>query len=72
MDHGFSYFKLKSCLRPSRDFYNLPTHKSCSTVDCKRPFTRHEEKAFALFPLPPAEKKRGLRWTLLVPELLPT
>ena len=69
MDHGFSYFELKSCLRPSRDFCNLPT-QSCSTVDSKKPFMG--EEAFALFPLPPAEKKRGLRWPLLVPESLPT
>ena len=30
------------------------------------------EKPFALFSLPPAEKKRGLEWPLLVPESLPT
>lgn len=32
MDHGFSYFKLKCCLRPSRDFYNLPTHKRVAVL----------------------------------------
>lgn len=54
----------------SRDFYKLPTHNSYSIVHSKKPFMG--EKAFALFPLPPAEKKQGLRWPLLVPESLPT
>lgn len=71
MNPGFFHFKLQFLLlRPSRDFYKLPTHNSYSIVHSKKPFMG--EKAFALFPLPPAEKKQGLRWPLLVPESLPT